>query len=138
MNIETGWRLNSADFSIQATGHDCNGWVQLVRDPESKKLWHKLPEHLQDDVPLYVTGNGKTLEDAIISANNMAAAHAAPIPEKDTNPWREIVKGEWPECKPDSEIILKYHDGATRKLLAGDILWNSIAATHWRYGEYKQ
>ena len=79
MNIETGWRFYGADFSLQADGVSRQGRVQLVRDIDSRKLWHLLPDNLQDEVLLFVSGVGTTIEDAMISAN-MAAAHAAPMP----------------------------------------------------------
>jgi hypothetical protein len=82
MNIEEGWRFQSADFSVQASGKDnASGFVTLVRAPAEKTRWHKMPEEMKEDdngPPLYVIGHGMTLEDAIVSAN-IAAAHAKPI-----------------------------------------------------------
>lgn len=82
MNIEEGWRFQGADFSVQASGEDnTTGFVTLVRAPTEKTLWHKMPEEVKEDdkgPPLYVIGRGMTLEDAIISAN-LVAAHAKPI-----------------------------------------------------------
>jgi len=82
MNIETGWRFMSADFSIQAAGHPVAGHVALVRSPKELVRWHKMPEPMKEDdsgPPIYVNGSGMTIEKAIINAN-MAAAHALPIP----------------------------------------------------------
>ena len=82
MNIEEGWRFQSADFSVQAGGKDyATGFVTLVRDPVEKERWHQMTEdekEIDDGPPLYVIGHGMTLEDAIVSAN-LAAAHAKPI-----------------------------------------------------------
>ena len=82
MNIEEGWRFQSADFSIQAGGNEtATGFVTLVRSPEEKARWHKMSEEDKEDdngPPLYVVGHGMTLEDAIVSAN-LVAAHAKPI-----------------------------------------------------------
>lgn len=82
MNIEEGWRFQSADFSVQANGKDnATGIVTLVREPAEKARWHKMPDEMKEDddgPPLYVIGHGMTIEDAIISAN-LVAAHAKPI-----------------------------------------------------------
>jgi hypothetical protein len=82
MNIAEGWRLQSADFSVQAGGKDnATGIVTFVRDPAEKVRWHKMAEEEKesdDGPPLYVIGRGMTLEDAIANAN-LAASHAKPI-----------------------------------------------------------
>lgn len=82
MDIEEGWRFQSADFSVQAGGKPgATGFVTLVRSPEEKARWHQMSEDEKEDdsgPPLYVIGHGITLEDAIVSAN-LAAAHARPI-----------------------------------------------------------
>lgn len=84
MDIEEGWRFQSADFSVQAGGKDnATGVVTLIRSPEEKALWHQMNEDDKEDEngpPLYVVGHGMTLEDAIVSAN-LVAAHAKPIRE---------------------------------------------------------
>lgn len=82
MDIEYGWRFQSADFSVQAGGKDsATGIVTLVRDPSEKARWHQMSEEMKDDDdghPLYVVGHGTTLEDAVVNAN-LKAAHAKPI-----------------------------------------------------------
>ena len=84
MEIEAGWRFQSADFSVQASGKDsATGIVTLVRAPAEKARWHQMPEDLKEadnGPPLYMIGHGITIEDAIASAN-IAAAHAKPIPD---------------------------------------------------------
>ena len=83
IRIEPGWNFNSADFSVQANGNpNTKGTVLLVRSQPSKERWHHMPYYLQEDddgPPLYVSGTGMTLEEAITNAN-LAAAHAKPIP----------------------------------------------------------
>lgn len=82
MNIEDGWRFCSADFSIQALGDDAaTGSVLLVRDPSERDRWYQMSDDVKesdDGPPLYVIGHGMTIEDAIVSAN-LVAAHAKPI-----------------------------------------------------------
>ena len=82
MNIEDGWRFQSADFSVQAGGkYNATGLVTLVREPKERERWHQMPEEMKEDdngPPLYVIGHGMTLEDAIVNAN-LAAAHAKSI-----------------------------------------------------------
>jgi len=82
IEIEEGWRFVSADFSVMAAGGTiATGGVMLVRDPVTKKAWHSLPDDIQDsdDGPdLYVSGRGKTIEEAIATANT-AARMAGPI-----------------------------------------------------------
>lgn len=69
-----GWRLFSADFSLNANHAFRNGSVTLVRDPDQRKAWNRLPPHVSFETPLYVSGFGTTLESAIKMANNPAAA----------------------------------------------------------------
>lgn len=81
MNIENGWCFLTADFSMQAAGKRKTGSVMFVRDSENREKWHKLDDDLKetDDCPeLYITGQGETIEEAIINAN-LVAAHAKPI-----------------------------------------------------------
>ena len=81
MNIEEGWRFCTADFSILAGGGNKAGHVRLVRDPEQRDIWLSLPEDVieSDECPLlYAVGRGRTLEEAIVSAN-LVASHAMPL-----------------------------------------------------------
>jgi hypothetical protein len=81
MNIENGWCFSAADFSLQAAGKSKTGRVVLVRDTLNKAKWHKQTDELKesDDCPeLFITGEGVTLDEAIVSAN-LSAAHAKPI-----------------------------------------------------------
>lgn len=81
MNIENGWRFSTADFSLQAAGKSKTGSVILTRDEENKAKWFKMNLDLKEryDCPeLYISGEGVTIEDAIVNAN-LAAAHAKPI-----------------------------------------------------------
>jgi len=81
MNVEAGWRFNAADFSINASGKFALGQVRFVRDPEERRRWHEQSEELiesDDCPPLYVTGEGMTIEEAFVNAN-LAASHAEPI-----------------------------------------------------------
>ena len=88
IEIESGWRFVSADFSVRAArDNNADGSVLLVRDPESKKAWHRIHRDVysSDDFPndgpeLYVSGSGKTIEEAVAMANK-AARIAGPIVE---------------------------------------------------------
>jgi len=82
MDIEEGWVLHSADFSMKAAGTRDTGTVRLVRNVFWRNRWHDMPDELKDDdygPDLYVHGSGRTLEEAIVNAN-LLAAHAKPIP----------------------------------------------------------
>lgn len=80
--VKSGWAFCTADFSMQAAGKRPQGSVMLIRSPEQAVLWHQMPADLKDAVdgpPLYVSGAGNTVEEAIESAYR-AAAGAKPIP----------------------------------------------------------
>jgi hypothetical protein len=82
MKIEQGWRFCTADFSIQASGeYHVMGGVTLIRSPEEKEKWHKMTKDWTEEqmentdyAPLYVCGQGLTVEDAINNANMAARA----------------------------------------------------------------
>lgn len=72
MDIEKGWRFNTADFSCLAAGRNKKGYVQLIRDPENTKRWHKLPDEIieSNECPeLHVYGYGFSFEEAVVNAN---------------------------------------------------------------------
>ena len=83
MEPTCGWRFYTADFSIQASSErEAEGTVTFIRDPRQRKLWHKMPESLQEDEdgpPLYICASGLTFEEAFKNAC-IAAAKAKPIP----------------------------------------------------------
>jgi hypothetical protein len=67
--IPTDWRFNSADFSIP----DQPGSVLLTRTPEQMQIWYKLLNESglsvdEFDIPLYISGRGETLDDAVRDA----------------------------------------------------------------------
>ena len=81
MKIEFGWRLLSADFSMQAMGKIKTGSVTFIRDEEGSKKWHSLTDEIKDSEgcpQLYVCATGETIEDAIINANLMASRSLMP------------------------------------------------------------
>jgi hypothetical protein len=80
MKIEKGWRFYSADFSINANeGNMYYGQVMFRRNSKNAKLWHLMSDELKDTgPPLFVSGKGITLEEAIKDANKNAR-NAAPI-----------------------------------------------------------
>jgi len=84
MKIEKGWRLYSADFSLQASGKSDTGTVTFIRSPEDKGRWHAWLTDEEKEDPngpeLYIHAQGKTIEEAILNAN-LKAAHALPIKE---------------------------------------------------------
>ena len=92
MNIEKGWRFCTADFSIQAAGRGTIGRVMLIREPSEVAKWHLIPDEVREDEklcpPLYMHGEGETLEEAITNAN-LGAAHARPVLSKEKSVWEE-------------------------------------------------
>jgi hypothetical protein len=81
MNIELGWCLLSADFSMQAMEKRKTGTVTFIRDEEGRKKWHSLSDEIKDSEgcpQLYVCASGETIEDAIINANLMASRSLMP------------------------------------------------------------
>ena len=55
--------------------------------------------------------------------------------KKEKNPWRPIVKGEWPECSPSKLIELKFDNVYTQRLTAENINQYPVTARAWRYAE---
>ena len=54
--------------------------------------------------------------------------------KQEKNPWRPIVKGEWPECKPKDLIYIR--DSISNSLKkAGDVNWHTTRAIKWKYAE---
>ena len=90
MNIERGWAFFTANFSLVVAGNVAHGRVTLVRSGDDRRRWHTAAtqclaalsdpagELPPDFPPLYVTGFGPTVEEAVVNANR-AAADAAPI-----------------------------------------------------------
>ena len=78
MNIENGWRFYTADFSLQSAGKSDVGNVTFRRDPENTKKWLELSEEDRENTDLHITASGKTIIDAIINAN-LIAAHTKDI-----------------------------------------------------------
>lgn len=70
IEIADGWSFFKADFSIKSFSNPlANGKAFLVRDCIGKKRWLNLTEEEQKYIPLYVFGEGYTLEIAIGEAN---------------------------------------------------------------------
>lgn len=81
MEIVSGWKFLSADFSILAAGGNTPGRVTLVRSPEDRVRWHQMTEEQKEDEngpELYVYGRGLTFEEALREANENAVK-AKPI-----------------------------------------------------------
>ena len=74
--IPEGWGFSTADFSLQANGISEFGGVMLVRTGADRAYWHFLDDEQKEDVPLYVSGIGRTVAEAIANA----AKDCAPIP----------------------------------------------------------
>ncbi len=72
-SIPEGWRLYLADFSGHAAGRFDLGNVVLIRDPAGRTAWNALSEADKDKVPLYMTGKGRTVQEAIEHACRKAA-----------------------------------------------------------------
>ena len=66
-----GWVFYSADFSMPASGLGPVGNVMFKRDIEGTKSWHALPDEQKEDEdgpPLYVSGRGASLYEALCDA----------------------------------------------------------------------
>ncbi len=76
MIVALGWRFYSADFSLNASDHSGKtpGTVRLIRDTESRKVWHKLSDAEKEEIPLFVTGRGVDFQCALRDANSIANA----------------------------------------------------------------
>ena len=76
IKIQKGWKFNTADFSLLASGQDHqSGRVSLIREPSQKEIWHEQIAGIDDEdqwPELLVQGRGFTLEDAIDDANKNA------------------------------------------------------------------
>jgi hypothetical protein len=64
ITVPSGWRFYGADFSRE----DSEGRVTLILDKDSQRVWNLLPEDERDKYPLFVSGYGKTLEEAVQAA----------------------------------------------------------------------
>ena len=67
--IPDGWVFLSADFSMQANGRSEYGGAMLMRNKHSRHKWHTLSDEDKEKVPLYASGSGKTLQEAIAAAS---------------------------------------------------------------------
>lgn len=67
-----GWVFCTADFSLQAAGKSKTGSAMLVRDQAGRAWWNKLSDEAQEVVPLYMSGEGITVADAIADAVSRA------------------------------------------------------------------
>ena len=82
--IPKGWVFSSADFSLQASGASDSGSVMLVRGGMARVCWHQLTEAQQESIPLYVSGTGKTIAQAIANAvKNCTPLRLPATPPKD-------------------------------------------------------
>ncbi len=80
LDIAKGWRFNTADFSIIASGKKTHrGSITLIRCPEDADKWRKLVADMDDidfdeNAPhLYVNGYGWTFSEALADANTNAS-----------------------------------------------------------------
>lgn len=64
MIIPEGWRFYSADFSRE----DHPGRVTLVLAGQHRKVWTMLSDVDRDRFPLFVSGYGNTIEEALEAA----------------------------------------------------------------------
>ena len=82
--IPKGWVFSSADFSLQASGASDSGSVMLVRGGMARVGWHQLTEAQKESIPLYVSGTGKTIAQAIANAvKNCTPLRLPATPPKD-------------------------------------------------------
>lgn len=80
MDIEKGWVLSTADFSmVAAWKYSETGTVNLVRVKDDLNAWLKLTADEREEYEIYATGRGKTFEEALVNANLEARSYK-PIP----------------------------------------------------------
>ena len=82
MKIADGWLFETADFSMQARGRAYHGHVTLIRIQSDVERWYKLPDEIRFAIGgprIEVKGFGKTFEEAIADANEVAE-RATPLP----------------------------------------------------------
>lgn len=74
MNIAIGWRLYSADFSVNARdpAGRAHGSVMLIRDVESRKAMKYMSLEDQEAFVMFVTGRGVDFHSALRDANASA------------------------------------------------------------------
>lgn len=70
-----GWEVNTADFSLLASGRSKTGTVTLIRDEAGRAAWHALDEAGREAVALYISGEGASISEALVDA--YGKAHAA-------------------------------------------------------------
>ncbi|WP_367126160.1 hypothetical protein [Ralstonia sp. CP] len=80
--VAEGWRLYSADFSMNARNPANWGTVMLTRDDSGSKWWHALSDEKREKIDLFVSGRGTTF-DAALQAANEKAAIAAPTQQQE-------------------------------------------------------
>ena len=75
-HVPEGWVFHTADFSVPARkGTKFRGSILLVRSPEQMELWYNLPEEVResdDCPPMFISGEGYTLEEAFMNASAKA------------------------------------------------------------------
>ena len=74
--IPEGWAFSTADFSLQACGVSEFGGVMLIRTGADRAAWHALTVEPREVIPLYVSGTGRTVAEAIASASK----NCTPLP----------------------------------------------------------
>ena len=73
IEIADSWSFFKADFSIKSFSNPlANGKAFLVKDYIRKKRWLNLTEEEQEQIALYIFGEGCMLEIAIVEANYKA------------------------------------------------------------------
>lgn len=73
--LPAGWVLCTADASFQSSDPRRQLSVLLIRDPAGKAKWHELSEEEMEATPLYWTGVGMTINEAIRNARAAMSAH---------------------------------------------------------------
>jgi len=68
LNHCKGWTLYEADFKRQAAGTSKTGTVLLTRNAEQARAYYTLSPMQQESYPLFVSGQGHTLPEALVNA----------------------------------------------------------------------
>jgi hypothetical protein len=76
--VPDGWVFYTADFSRVAAGTCIRGSVTLTRDTAEYMKWMKLTEEEREYIPLYISGHGLTVQEAIECAAKYALLADAP------------------------------------------------------------
>ena len=136
------WRWHNGAFwcgSISTSTFNVYGIVtEILPEPEPWEpqegdeilVWNESETHTRKFICM---ANNYYVCTAAISKQPFTWKHAKPLPAE--NPWRTIIKNEWPDCKPADKIEVKDADNRVVRYTAGAIDWHVRVWNKWRLAE---